>query len=288
MARSMTFAAATRAALQHALRDDDVLLVGDGVGCPGSSTEGLEGAVRALPAADRGIVGVALGMALAGKRVVVELPSARHLSAVSELLTEAGRLGATEHGPHLVVRVPYGEELAALDAPLSRAMVSAPGVAVWCAASPQQEAGLLLAALRRRGATVLLSPRSLQAHRGDVSLEAVPAEPRTVRSGHHVTLAAWGAGVIAAEHAADVLHAEGISAEVIDLVSLLPLPTQALSASVQRTGRLVVAHPHDDVWADQVRAVGLHGAFLHLESPLAQVPAEPAPIARAARDAVFY
>jgi len=288
MARSMTFAAAARAALQHALGDDAVVLLGDTVGRPGSATEGLRGTLLALPSGDRGLVGVGLGMALAGKKVIVELPSAARLAAVTELLAEAGRLAGTENSITLVVRAPCGRELGALDAPLGQALAPVPGVRVMCSSSPASEAGLLLGALAQRGVTVLLSPRALAAHRSEVQLAPSGGELQVLRDGHHVTVAAWGAGVPAALAAAEALADEGISAMVVDLVALAPLPTQALGELVQRTGRLVVAHPDDDIQADHVRAVGLHGAFLHLESPLARVQAHPDPIARAVRDAVFY
>ena len=67
-----------------------------------------------------------------------------------------------------------------------------------------------------------------------------------------------------------------------------PIDTEGLGAHVRRTGRLIVAHPADDALASAIRVSGLDAAFLYLESPLAQVPAAAASIARAARDAVFY
>jgi len=286
MTRSMTFAAATRAALQTAL-DDDAVLLGDTVGRPGSPTEGLEGDVIALPSGDRGSVGVGLGMALAGRKVIVSLPSAARLASVAEILVAAGQ-AAQEHPVRLVVHVAYGGELPGLDAPVGRALAPVPGAEVWCSASPGREASLLLAATQRPGPTVLLSPRALATTRGPVDLAPGEAAPRVVRDGTHVTLAAWGAGVRAASRAAEALDGEGVSAMVVDLAALWPLPEARLGELVRHTGRLVVAHPDDDVMADHVRAVGLHRAFLHLESPLAQVPARAAPIARAARDAVFY
>lgn len=284
----MTSTAATRAALEQALSHGDTVLVGETAGLPGSVSEGLPGEHLAVPAADRGAVGFALGLALGGRKVVLELPTTAHLARVTEGLAEAARLARSEHRPTLVVLVPYGGELAAFDAPLGRALPPIDGLRAWCASTPADAAGLLLQALAQPGVTVLLQPRALAHRRGDVSLAPTAPSLRVVREGHHVTLAAWGHGVPAAQAAAESLANEGIEAEVVDLVAVQPIDAAALGERVRRTGRLVVAHPADDVTADQVRAVGLDAAFLHLESPLAQVEAEPNRIARAARDAVHY
>jgi pyruvate/2-oxoglutarate/acetoin dehydrogenase E1 component len=88
--------------------------------------------------------------------------------------------------------------------------------------------------------------------------------------------------------AADVLASEGIAAEVIDLVALHPIDRTTLAKSVQKTGRLVIVHPHDRSLANAALAVGLDEAFLFLESPLTRATDAPGPVAQAARDAVFY
>lgn len=284
----MTSTAATRAALQTALAAGDTVFVSETAGLPGSASEGLPGELLAVPAADRGAAALALGLALGGKKVVLELPTTAHLARVTDGLAEAGRLAASEHRPTVVVLVPYGGELAAFDAPLGRALPPLDGVRAVCPSTAADAAGLLLDALNRPGVTVVLQPRALAERRGPVELAPTPATLRVLREGSHVTLAAWGHGVPAALAAAESLAAEGIQAEVVDLVAVQPVDTAALGAHVRATGRLVVAHPADDVIGDQVRAVGLDAAFLHLESPLAQVEADPNRIARAARDAVHY
>jgi len=280
----MPFAAATRAALEH-LVNNGVVLLGDTVGMPGSPTEGVKG--LALPASDRGAAGVALGMAMAGTPVVLELPDAGRLAAVADVLAEAARLARTDFAPTLVVRVPYGQ-LPGLDAPLGRVLAPVPDLAVLCPSTPAAAAGLLLHAAQRRGPTVLLEGRSLAQRRGSVRLEAQAPELVERRAGSHVTIASWGEGVAGALAAAESLSSEGIDAQVVDVEALRPLPVDALGEHVRRTGRLVVAHPADDAVANLVRMGGLDAAFLHLESPLTTVPAAPSAIAQAARDAVFY
>jgi pyruvate/2-oxoglutarate/acetoin dehydrogenase E1 component len=282
---SMTFAAAVRAALEHMIGDGAVLL-GDTVGMPGSPTEGLP--ATALPAGDRGAAGVALGMAMTGIPVILELPDASRLAAIADLLAEAGRLVGGDFAPTWIVRVPYGQ-VPGIDAPLGRVLAPMPGVCVVCPSDAGQAMGLLLHAAKRQGPTIVLEARALAARRGPVLTKAVEPALRELRAGTHVTIAAWGEGVASALDAAEQLAADGIDAQVVDLVTLSPVDTVALGALVQRTGRLVVAHPADDVLAASVRAAGLGAAFLYLESPMATVPAASSEsIARAARDAVFY
>jgi pyruvate dehydrogenase E1 component beta subunit len=163
-----------------------------------------------------------------------------------------------------------------------------PGLRVLVASTPGQAAGLLRFALASRSPTVLLEPRALYADRGPVLDTPTAPAQRVVREGRHVTLATWGAGVQATRDAADRLAAEGIDAEVLDLVQLAPLDTAALGERVRATGRLVVVHPDDPTMAHHVRAAAADAAFLFLESPLTDAPADAARIARVALDSVRY
>lgn len=290
-----TAAQAIRSVLHDALTNDPlVILLGEGVGRSGGaggSSAGLQKAhgdrVIDVPVADRAAMGLAFGMALAGRRVVVELAGSGRLPAVLEVLAEAGTTSATEFPVCLVVRVPYGIEAPGLDAPVGRWLVDLPGVEVVCPSTPAMAAALLRSALGASHPTVILEPRALYAARGEVGAEPAPAV-RIVREGRHVVLASWGPGIGPALLAADTLAADGIDAEVIDLVRLAPLDRATLGARVRATGRLVVVHPNDPALARKVREAALEEAFLHLEAPLGESVADGEPIARAARGAVSY
>lgn len=245
--------------------------------------------VRDVPIADRAMVGIAVGLALGGKRPVVHLADTARLYGVLEPLAEAGRLARhSDFDVPLVVRVPYGQEAPGLDQPVGPVVADLGGVAVWCASEPAQATGLLATALTQRTPTVVLQPRVLSGHRGRVTTDAVAASPREVRAGHHVTLASWGPAVSSALRAADALEAEGVSCQVVDLVSLAPIDHAWLGAQVQQTGRLVVVHPGDPGLARHVRHAGLDAAFLYLEAPLGEAPAHPDAVVEAARAAVHY
>lgn len=294
MARTTT-ALALREVLEEALATGDVALVGESVGRGG----GVAGTSRGLldrfgsdvvidvPVADRAALAFATGMAIGGRTVVVELSSTGRLPAVLEALAEAAAVAsAGEFAVPLVVRVPYGTEAGErIDRPIGD-LLALPGLVVACGSDPDAVVGLLRAALASGRPTVLLEPRALY----DEIATSVPTASfgaRVVRTGDHVTLAAWGTGVRVAVEAADQLAVEGISAEVIDLMTLAPLDRDTLGASVRKTGRIVAVHPDDASLAERVLRVGLDEAFWFLESPPASARHDVASVAGAARDGVF-
>ncbi len=294
--RSLSTADAIRDVLSAAMAaDPGVALLGEAVGRAGGvagTCAGLRDAfgderVRDLPVADRGTVGLALGLALSGRRPVVELADTSRLPAVLEVLADAVAIAAKREFPcPLVVRVPYGTEAAGLDRPVGPWLV--PGLRVICSSDPASAAGLLRWALGQDAPVVILEPRALYPQRGTVGDDVLAPGARVLGSGRHVTLAGWGTGVATALTAAEALAAEGIDADVLDLVSLSPLDAATVGARVRETGRLVVVHPDDPGLARAVRQAALDEAFLYLEAPLADAPAASASVARAARDAVTY
>lgn len=247
--------------------------------------------IRALPVSDRASVAVAVGAALGGAKPVVELAGPARIFAVLEVLREAAAVA--RHGEHAVpmlVRVPWGHEAGALDAAVLDVLGAIDGLQVVCPRGPSQAAALTHAALSGRSPVVLLEPRAL-AQRGQVEDTTVAlGRCDVVRNGRDVTLAAFGTGVAVALQAAATLEASGMEAEVVDLVSLAPVDADGLGASVQRTGRLIVATPEADVsFARRVCRVGLDGAFLHLEAPLVAGPDnDPVRLADAAQAAIQY
>ena len=146
------------------------------------------------------------------------------------------------------------------------------------------DAGTLLqAALSTGGITVLLEPVSVLGDSGGEAGEPSLGSARIVESGTHVTLAAWGEGVAAAQKAARVLQREDISAEVIDLRSLSPLDTNTLKESVDKTGRLVMIGASTSAL---LTAIG--STFLRMESPPTVAGPTAELITSKARAAVHY
>lgn len=250
------------------------VVLGDSVhaGGMGGSTVGVDG-VQGVPVGTRSALGLGLGMALAGRPACVELPSATGLAR--DVLVDAVR--ATDFAPTLVVRIAVG------DAPGLDDVDVPEGVGVW-AVGAATAAGVLERCLQG-GVHVILEPRRVYARRA----EPVDGASGFIehRAGEHVTLVAWGDAVQGALSAADKLADQGISAQVVELLQLAPVPP-TLGEAVVHTGRLVVAHDDQPALANRVRQSVLDGAFLYLESPMATCGASADQVARAARDSVFY
>lgn len=233
-----------------------------------------------LPVADRAMVGVAVGMAWAGKVPIVELSATARLAAVSEPLRELGQAQGT-----VVIRVPYGQDAGALDAALSD--VLGLGIRVWCANSPDAAVGYVAQACDLAGPTVILEPRG---HGAGVPAATAPVS--VAKAGQHGTIVTWGAQIAAAIEASDTLASEGLAFRVVELVQLCPLngnggSASALATHLRETGRLIVLHPNDDDLAARVVASIVDHAFLYLESPPARVTSTRA-LLDAAREAATW
>lgn len=295
-----TLAAAIAATLAEALEHDaSTLVLGETVGRSGGiagTTRGLldrfgPERVIDLPVADRGTIGLAVGLALGGRRPIVELSSTGRLLAVLEALAEAASVArAGEFAVPVVVRVPVGTEAGdQVDRAVADVLAGIAGLAVVSPSTPELAAALIRSACRARGPVVVLEPRALYGDRGPVGEGHWPlGAARLVREGDHVTLAAWGAGVHAAIDAAEALAAEGITADVVDLVSLAPLDRGLLGDRVRHTGRLVAVDPGDEGFARRLLRLATDEAFDFLEAPPATAAAGADDIARTARAAVHY
>ncbi|MFZ5479867.1 MAG: transketolase C-terminal domain-containing protein [Myxococcota bacterium] len=249
--------------LRAALRDPNVTLVGEAVGVHGV-TEGFPEGPQLIrtPLSESATIAVAAGLAMAGRRVVVELVDPAGLARAADALADVATLRARSNGSWtapIVVRAPY-------------APVSVPGVKVAVAATAEDLVGLLAHALAGDEPVVLLE--------ADCALEAQgsPAEVPGIgaavvrRAGTGCTVLAVGDGVPAA------LAVEGV--EVVDLRGLSPIDAATVGASVRKTGRAVAVGPEGPL------LVALREAFLHLESPLVAVA--PDAVADAVAQAIHY
>ena len=273
-------------------QNENVLLLGDAVGVAGGcggSTKGLlatfgESRVRDMPISDRGTMGVAVGLALAGMVPVVEVESVGKLFDVAPALHEAGRL-QQRSGICMIVRVPFGTQAGdVVDAPALSAILGVPGIRILTISSAASARAQLTEAFFG-GLTVLLEPRDQY---NEAGTETPVASATLVMQGADVTLAAWGNGVAAACTAANALAEAGIRADVIDMAMVVPLDDALLVSRVTETGRLVVVSPDDGHVARTALLSALDGAFLYLESPFAVVSSDVQEIHAAAMAAVTY
>lgn len=288
-----TLLEAIREALHLELGTDErVILLGEDIGREGGVfrvTEGLQacyGRARVMdaPIAEAGIVGMAVGMAIAGLRPVPEIQFMGFLyPAFDQIISHVARMRNRSRGRFtcpLVVRVPYGGGIHPPEhhSESTEAMlVHTPGLQVVVPATPYDAKGLLISAIRSPDPVIFLEPKRIyRAVRQDIPEEAytVPiGEARLVREGTDVTVIAWGSMMHTVLQAAESLDASGISLEILDLRTLSPMDVSAIITSVEKTGRAVVVH-------EAARTAGLGAeivaqinekALLSLEAPVERV-----------------
>jgi pyruvate dehydrogenase E1 component beta subunit len=273
--------------------DPDVVVMGEDVGPNGGvfrATDGLHakyGDARVIdtPLAESGIVGTAVGMAMAGLRPVAEIQfSGFSYLAVAQIEGHASRYRARTRGQRtvpLVVRMPYGGGVRALEFHSeSREALYAlmPGLKVVMPSGPRNARALLTASIRDPDAVVFMEPkRSYRAFREEVpdDPEVMPiGRARIVKEGEDVTLVAWGAMTHVAERAVEKAEKElkaGI--ELIDLLTIAPMDTAAIVESVRKTGRCVIVQeaPRTLGISSEIVARINDRALLYLEAPVARV-----------------
>ncbi len=285
-----TMAQAINAALRQAMeREPETILLGEDIGVSGGVfriTEGLHadfGDERVIdtPLNESGIVGTAVGMALAGGRPVAEIQFDGFVyPAFDQIVSHLGRFRyrTRGHSPTpVVVRFPNGAGIGAhehhCDSPEAY-FVHAPGLVVVCPSSPRDAKGLLAAALESDDPVIFLEPKVLyRSGREEVPTDhfTLPIGRARVRlSGTEATLVTYGGMVPVCLEAA---ARSGRSVEVIDLRTLFPWDRSTVLDSVRKTGRLlVVQEPQGSAGvASDVAAVVAEQAMFDLEAPIRRV-----------------
>ena len=287
---ALTMAGAINTALHEAMdRDERVIVLGEDVAVAGGVfriTEGLldefgEDRVLDTPLNESGIVGTAIGMALAGARPVAEIQFDGFVyPAFDQIVSHLGRFRYRTRGQTsvpVVVRFPSGAGIGAhehhCDSPEAY-FVHAPGLVVICPSTAVDAKGLLAAAMEGEDPVIFLEPKVLYRARR----EEVPADHYTLpigrarvrRDGTDLTLITYGGMVPVSLEAAEGVDA---SVEVIDLRTLFPWDRETVLTSVEKTGRvLIVQEPQGaaGVGAD-VAAVLAEEALYLLEAPVIRV-----------------
>jgi len=256
--QSVTLVEAVRlAALQEMRRDPTVWVMGEDVargGLYGQYKEFLPefGAERVVstPISESTIMGAGLGAALVGTRPIIEMRIFDFvMCAMDELVNQIAKIRYMFGGqakPSVVVRMPHGiwrNSAAQHSQMLESWFVHLPGVIVVTPSTPADAAGLLVSAIRSDDPVLFFDPKNLFPVTGEVAsvIEPIPfGKARKAREGRDLTIVSWSAIMPAVEQAAATLAGDGIDAEVIDLRTLWPWDQQAVCASVEKTGRLLV------------------------------------------------
>jgi len=272
--------------------DPDVVLLGEDIGLNGGvfrATEGLIkefGADRVIdtPLSETGIVGTAIGMALYGLKPVAEIQFLDFIyPAFDQIVSEAAKFRYRSGGQypcHLVIRSPYGGGVKGglyHSQSAEAYFAHTAGLKVVIPSTPADAKGLLLSAIADPDPVIFLEPKRIyRAVSGEVPEgdHRVPlGTAATVREGSDVSVFAYGAMIPIATQAAELVAADGIGAEVVDVRTLVPLDEAAIVASVEKTGRAVIVHeaPRFCGYGAELAALLAEKALYSLKAPVARV-----------------
>jgi pyruvate dehydrogenase E1 component beta subunit len=294
--RKLTMVKAINLALHQEMeRDDDVMVLGEDVGVDEGVfrvTEGLwkkfgEQRVIDTPLAEGAIIGMAVGMAIYGLKPVPELQfSGFAFQAFHQVENHAARYRARTRGRYhiqMTIRMPYGGGVRALEhhSESEEAYYAhTPGLKIVIPSGPRLARALLVSAIRDPDPVVFFEPKALYHAIKEEVPDAEETWPigraRVAREGKDLTLIGYGAMLVKCLEVADRIKVEdGAEVEVIDLVSISPMDTETIAASVRKTGRAVVAHEAQQtcgVGAEVVARI-VETAFLQLQAPVRRVTA---------------
>ncbi len=297
--RVLSYSEAINEALREEMaRDPNVFIMGEDVGVMGGVfgvTTGLLqqfGSARVCdtPISEAAIVGAGLGAAMMGMRPVVEIMFGDFLGCAGDQIinqvAKARYMSGGKARVPLVIRVTTGAPGAAAaqhsQSPESWFM-NIPGLKIAVPATPADAKGLLKSAIRGEDPVLFFEHKMLYATRGEVPEgdHLVPfGVASTARTGKDATIVAIGGMVPKALEAAQQLESEGISCEVIDPRTLVPLDVETLVRSVRKTGRLVIAHEaHRRAGPGaEIAAVIAEEALDYLDAPIRRVAAKNVPL----------
>jgi 2-oxoisovalerate dehydrogenase E1 component beta subunit len=284
---------------EEMIRDDQVFLMGEDIGAYGGAfkvTRGFldhfgEQRVIDTPIAEGGFTGAAAGAAHMGLRPVVEIQFMDFISPAYDVITNyiATSLYRGAGPMPLVIRGPVGGGNRGgpfHSQNVEMAFFHTPGLKIVYPSTAYDAKGLIKSAIRDDNPVLFEEHKGL--YRAPALREVLPDEDyvvplgkaRTVREGKDLTIVTYGAMVHKSVEAAETLSDEGVSVEVIDLRTLLPMDEEAIIGSVKRTGKLLVVH-------EDTRTGGIAGeiamrvseqAFEWLDGPILRVTAIDAPV----------
>ncbi len=295
-------AAVARGIAQEMERDPNVVLIGEDVAAAGGvfkTTEGLlerfgPDRVRDTPISEEAIIGAIMGASMNGLRPIGELMFSDFLATCWDIV--ANQIAKTRYMTGGQVALPLvirtanggGNRFGGQHAQsVENWAMAVPGLKVVAPSTPSDVIGLLAAAVRDPDPVIFFEHKKLFATKQDVPEGEIVDRlgVATIRKpGSDVTIVALAAMVPVAEEAATALEASGVSAEVIDLRTLVPLDTKALLDSISRTGRLVTVEENPRLcgWGAEITSIVAEEAFWDLDAPIVRVTTPHIPLPAAA------
>jgi len=296
----ITYAQAINEAISGEMRrDPKVFMLGEDIGeycgafgvSKGMLAEFGSERIMDTPISERAFVGAAIGAAMAGMRPIVEIMFSDFMSVCyDELVNEAPKLrfmfGGKVKVP-MVMRTPSGSGTGAAaqhSQSLEAILAHMPGLKVVIPSTPYDAKGLLLSAIRDDNPVMFLEQKQLYRTKGEVPEHEylIPlGEVDIKRSGSDVTIVTYGKMVQYCLDSADELEKSGISAEVIDLRTLVPLQTDAIIQSVKKTKRALIVHEAVQFCgfgAEIAATISDSEAFYYLDAPVRRLGSKFTPI----------
>lgn len=300
---TMTIAKAINEGLRATLsQDSKSFLMGEDIGALGGVyrvTEGLKaefGANRVIdtPLAESGIVGTAIGLALRGYRPICEIQFDGFVfPGFNQITTQLAKIHTRSDGQlsaPVVIRIPYGGGIGSIEhhseSPEALFAHTA-GLRIITPSNANDAYWMIQQAVACKDPVIVFEPKRRYWLKGEVDTENAPEDPfkaHVVREGTDATIVTYGPLVPVALAAANAAAEDGHSVEVIDLRSISPIDFDAVEASVNKTGRLIVTHeaPTFGGIGGEVAARISERCFFSLEAPAIRVGGfhMPYPIAR--------
>jgi acetoin:2,6-dichlorophenolindophenol oxidoreductase subunit beta len=280
--------------------DDRVFLAGEGVGVsihvdPNMPTHGLlkkygPKRVKDTPVSEAAIAGLAVGASCLGLLPVVEVMFFPFFTLASDMIiNHAAKLRYLSGGKSsfpLTVRVKAGIGFSAgcqHSHNLEAWVAHIPGLKVVYPSNPADAKGLLLSALFDPNPVIVVEEMGLYWMKGEVpegDIRIPLGQANLVQPGQDCTVVSYGSAIYTALEAAKTLGNEGLSIEVLDLRSLVPLDKTRLLESVRKTGRIVVLHDATKFggYGAEIAALIAEEAFDYLKSPIRRVAAPDIPV----------
>jgi pyruvate/2-oxoglutarate/acetoin dehydrogenase E1 component len=298
--------AVARGIAQEMRRDPNLVMLGEDIAGAGGvfkTTVGLldefgPERVRDTPISEQAIIGAAAGAAMTGIPTIAELMFSDFIAVCFDMIAnEVAKARYMTDGQvtiPMVIRTANGGG-ARFGAQHSQSVenwcMMIPGLKVVAPSTPRDVIGLMAAAVRDPDPVVFFEHKALFASKGDVpdgEILDTLGSATVVREGTDCTIAALALMVPRALEAAERLDELGISAEVIDVRSLVPLDTQTLLSSTAKTGRLytVEENPRLCGWGAEIASIAAEEAFWDLDGPIIRIttPHIPLPAAEALED----
>ena len=276
---------------QEMRRDPQLVMLGEDIGAAGGvfkTTVGLldefgPGRIRDTPISEQAILGAAMGAAMTGIPVIAEIMFSDFLAVCWDIV--ANQMAKSRYMTGGQVSIPVvirtlnggGSRFGAQHSQsVENWCMMIPGLKVVAPSTPADVVGLMAASIRDPDPVVFFEHKSLLATKAEIPEGPIVDEigtARVLRQGTDCTIAALALMVPRALEAAERLAEDGISAEVIDVRSLVPLDTQALLASVSKTSRFytVEENPRLCGWGAELASIVADEAFWNLDGPVVRI-----------------